>query len=190
MTFSPPNARTDLSRSMSNRQQFVQQFSENDMVLKVRLARWRSPRANSATFAPPACRSSPILAGRHRASARLTFFFTFSWIFPFAGARETRRGRERVQAHRSCAHQAGPGGGEEQRQQAPRVHPKRDVRPPAAARPSAPRPASDGPTPLPLVSSRRDRLDKMVKSMESKQETKHKEIQELQKKLQTLAAQQ
>ncbi len=33
-------------------------------------------------------------------------------------------------------------------------------------------------------------MDKMVKSMESKQETKHKEIQELQKKLQTLAAQQ
>ena len=39
-------------------------------------------------------------------------------------------------------------------------------------------------------SHHRERLDKMVKGMESKQESKHKEITELQKKLQQLSTQQ
>ena len=41
---------------------------------------------------------------------------------------------------------------------------------------------------LEFIQNETERLDKMVKSMENKQETKHREIQELQKKLQTLAA--
>tara|TARA_B110000977_G_scaffold171397_3_gene222944 strand:- start:43340 stop:43537 length:198 start_codon:yes stop_codon:yes gene_type:complete len=40
---------------------------------------------------------------------------------------------------------------------------------------------------LEFISNETDRLDKMVKSMEHKQEVKHKEITELQKKLQGLA---
>jgi prefoldin beta subunit len=41
---------------------------------------------------------------------------------------------------------------------------------------------------LEFIQNETERLDKMVKSMENKQETKHREILELQKKLQTLAA--
>ena len=41
---------------------------------------------------------------------------------------------------------------------------------------------------LEFIQNETERLDKMVKSMENKQETKHRQIQELQKKLQTLAA--
>ena len=41
---------------------------------------------------------------------------------------------------------------------------------------------------LEFIQNETERLDKMVKSMENKQETKHREIQELQKKLQSLAA--
>lgn len=40
---------------------------------------------------------------------------------------------------------------------------------------------------LEFISNETDRLDKMVKSMEHKQEVKHKEITELQRKLQGLA---
>ena len=41
---------------------------------------------------------------------------------------------------------------------------------------------------LEFIQNETERLDKMVKSMENKQETKRREILELQKKLQTLAA--
>uniref|UniRef100_A0A7S0DCX2 Prefoldin subunit 6 n=1 Tax=Micromonas pusilla TaxID=38833 RepID=A0A7S0DCX2_MICPS len=99
----------DLSRNMSNRQQFVQQFSENDMVLK-ELERLEDD-ANVYKLIGPVLIKQDLVEAKSNVEKRLEF-----------------------------------------------------------------------------IQNETERLDKMVKSMENKQETKHREILELQKKLQTLAA--
>merc|ERR1712216_199228 len=99
----------DLSRNMSNRQQFVQQYSENDMVLK-ELEKLEDD-ANVFKLIGPVLIKQDLVEAKSNVQKRLEF-----------------------------------------------------------------------------IQNETERLDKMVKSMENKQETKHREIQELQKKLQTLAA--
>lgn len=97
----------DLSRNMNNRQQFVQQYSENDMVLK-ELEKLEDD-ANVFKLIGPVLIKQDLVEAKSNVGKRLEF-----------------------------------------------------------------------------ISNETERLDKMVKSMEHKQEVKHKEITELQKKVQAL----
>uniref|UniRef100_A0A7S0SJH3 Prefoldin subunit 6 n=1 Tax=Mantoniella antarctica TaxID=81844 RepID=A0A7S0SJH3_9CHLO len=101
----------DLNRSMSNRQQFVQQYNENDMVFK-ELEKLEED-ANVFKLIGPVLIKQDLVEAKSNVGKRLEF-----------------------------------------------------------------------------ITNETERLDKMVKSLENKQETKHREITELQKKVQALAAQQ
>ena len=128
---------------MSNRQQFVQQYSENDMVLKVRARDRRRARTTLPLTRPD------------RSFRRKIF-------------RENKRAQEleRLEDDANVYKLIGP------------VLIKQDL---VEAK-------SNVEKRLEFIQNETERLDKMVKSMENKQETKHREILELQKKLQTLAA--
>ena len=143
---------------MSNRQQFVQQYSENDMVLKVRARDRRRARTTLATVSRGSFRPSrtTLPLTRPDRSFRRKIF------------RENKRAQEleRLEDDANVYKLIGP------------VLIKQDL---VEAK-------SNVEKRLEFIQNETERLDKMVKSMENKQETKHREIQELQKKLQTLAA--
>lgn len=143
---------------MSNRQQFVQQYSENDMVLKVRARDRRRARTTLATVSRGSFRPSrtTLPLTRPDRSFRRKIF------------RENKRAQEleRLEDDANVYKLIGP------------VLIKQDL---VEAK-------SNVEKRLEFIQNETERLDKMVKSMENKQETKHREILELQKKLQTLAA--
>ena len=143
---------------MSTRQQFVQQYSENDMVLKVRARDRRRARTTLATVSRGSFRPSrtTLPLTRPDRSFRRKIF------------RENKRAQEleRLEDDANVYKLIGP------------VLIKQDL---VEAK-------SNVEKRLEFIQNETERLDKMVKSMENKQETKHREILELQKKLQTLAA--
>ena len=143
---------------MSNRQQFVQQYNENDMVLKVRARDRRRARTTLATVSRGSFRPSrtTLPLTRPDRSFRRKIF------------RENKRAQEleRLEDDANVYKLIGP------------VLIKQDL---VEAK-------SNVEKRLEFIQNETERLDKMVKSMENKQETKHREILELQKKLQTLAA--
>jgi len=141
---------------MSNRQQFVQQYSENDMVLKVRARDRRRARTTLATVSRGSFRPSRTTLPLTRPDRSFRLF------------RENERAQEleRLEDDANVYKLIGP------------VLIKQDL---VEAK-------SNVEKRLEFIQNETERLDKMVKSMENKQETKHREILELQKKLQTLAA--